>query len=33
MAHTPHLLMDQHLGMGTPVLDSIPRQEMVITPV
>jgi oxalate decarboxylase len=33
MAHTPHLLMDQHLGVGMSMLDSIPRQEMVITPV
>jgi oxalate decarboxylase len=33
MAHTPHLLMDQHLGVGTPMLDSIPGQEMVITPL
>jgi oxalate decarboxylase len=33
MAHTPHLLMNQHLQVGTPMLDSIPKQEMVITPV
>jgi oxalate decarboxylase len=33
MAHTPRLLMDQHLGVGMSMLDSIPRQEMVITPV
>jgi len=33
MAHTPHLLMDQHLGVGMSMLDSIPKQEMVITPV
>jgi oxalate decarboxylase len=33
MAHTPHLLMDQHLGVGMSMLDSIPMQEMVITPV
>src|SRR5271154_3408045 len=33
MAHTPHLLMDQHLGVGISMLDSIPRREMVITPV
>jgi oxalate decarboxylase len=31
MAHTPHLLMDQHLGVGLPMLDSIPKQEIVIT--
>jgi oxalate decarboxylase len=33
MAHTPHLLMDQHLGVEMPMLDSIPRQKMVVTPV
>ena len=33
MAHTPHLLMDQHLGVGMSMLDSIPKQEMVVTPV
>jgi oxalate decarboxylase len=33
MAHTPHLLMDQHLGVGMPMLDSIPKQEMVVTPL
>jgi oxalate decarboxylase len=33
MAHTPHLLMDQHLGVGMSMLDSIPKQEMVITSV
>jgi oxalate decarboxylase len=33
MAHTPHLLMDQHLGVGKSMLDSIPKQEMVVTPV
>ena len=33
MAHTPHLLMEQHLGVGMSMLESIPRQEMVITPV
>jgi oxalate decarboxylase len=31
MAHTPHLLMDQHLGVGMSMLDSIPKQEMIIT--
>jgi oxalate decarboxylase len=31
MAHTPHLLVDQHLGVGMSMLDSIPKQEMVIT--
>lgn len=33
MAHTPHLLMDQDLGVGMSTLDSIPKQEMVIVPV
>jgi hypothetical protein len=33
MAHTPHLLTDQHLGAGMSMLDSIPMQEMVITPL
>jgi oxalate decarboxylase len=33
MAHTPHLLMDQHLGVGMSMLDSVPKQEMVVTPV
>jgi len=26
MAHTPHLLMDQHLGVGMTMLDQIPKQ-------
>ena len=33
MAHTPHLLMDQHLGVGITMLDQIPKQEVVIRPV
>ncbi|HWF45923.1 MAG TPA: cupin domain-containing protein [Bryobacteraceae bacterium] len=33
MAHTPHQLMDQHLQVGKSMLASIPKQEMVITPV
>jgi len=33
MAHTPHFLMDQHLGVGMTMLDGIPKEEMVITPV
>jgi oxalate decarboxylase len=33
MAHTPPLLMDQHLGVGMSMLDKIPKQETVITPV
>jgi oxalate decarboxylase len=32
MAHTPHLLMNQHLDVGMTMLDSIPKQELVITP-
>ena len=32
MAHTPHLLMNQHLGVGMTMLDSIPKQELVIIP-
>jgi len=33
MAHTPHLLVDQHLRVGMSTLDSIPKQEMIITSV
>jgi oxalate decarboxylase len=33
MAHTPHLLMDQHLGVGMTMLDGIPKQETVIRPL
>jgi oxalate decarboxylase len=33
MAHTPHLLMDQHLGVGMTMLDQIPKKEAVIRPV
>ena len=33
MAHTPHLLMNQHLAVGMGMLDSIRKDEMVITPV
>lgn len=32
MAHTPHLLMNQHLSVGMTMLDSIPKEELVITP-
>jgi oxalate decarboxylase len=32
MAHTPHQLMDQHLGVGMSMLEKIAKQEMVITP-
>src|SRR5271169_3969559 len=33
MAHTPHQLMNQHLGVPMSVLDSIPKQEAVVTPL
>jgi oxalate decarboxylase len=33
MSHTPHQLMDQHLHVGRPMLDAIPKQEVVITPL
>ena len=33
MAHTPHLLMSQHLGVTTSMLDSIPSQEVVVRPL
>jgi oxalate decarboxylase len=33
MAHTPHLPMNQHLGVGMTMLEGIPKQESVITPV
>jgi oxalate decarboxylase len=33
MAHTPHLLVDQHLQVGTSMLDAIPKQEIVVRPV
>jgi len=33
MAHTPHLLVNQHLGVTTSMLDDIPRQEAVVTPL
>jgi oxalate decarboxylase len=33
MAHTPHLLMNQHLGVGMTMLESIPKQEAVIRPL
>jgi oxalate decarboxylase len=32
MAHTPHQLINQHLGVGMTMLDSIPKREVVITP-
>lgn len=33
MAHTPQLLVNQHLRVGMSMLDSIPKHETVITPV
>ncbi|HYW44665.1 MAG TPA: cupin domain-containing protein [Bryobacteraceae bacterium] len=33
MAHTPHLLVNQHLGVTTSMLESIPKQETVVTPL
>ena len=30
MAHTPHLLVDQHLHVGKAMIDDIPKQEAVI---
>jgi oxalate decarboxylase len=33
MAHTPHLLVNQHLRVGTAMLDAIPKEEAVIDPV
>jgi oxalate decarboxylase len=33
MAHTPHLLMNQHLGVTMSMLDGIPKEETVITPL
>ena len=33
LAHTPQLLVNQHLQFGLQMLENIPKQEMVITPV
>jgi oxalate decarboxylase len=33
MAHTPRLLMNQHLRVGRAMLDAIPKDETVIVPV
>ena len=33
MSHTPHLLVDQHLHVGKAMIDAIPKQETVITPL
>jgi oxalate decarboxylase len=32
LAHTPHLLVDQHLKTGAQLLDGLPKAEVVITP-
>jgi hypothetical protein len=33
MAHTPHQLIEQHLRLGTAMIDRIANQEQVVTPV
>jgi oxalate decarboxylase len=33
IAHTPHQLMDQHLHVGTAMIDRIAKQESVVTPL
>ena len=33
LAHTPELLVNEHLRLGAQVLNGIPKEEMVITPV
>ena len=33
MAHTPHLLVDQHLRVGEKMLEEISKQKSVITPL
>jgi oxalate decarboxylase len=33
MAHTPHLLVDQHLNVGKAMLDAISKSETLITPL
>jgi oxalate decarboxylase len=32
MAHTPHLLVNQHLQVGKAMIDAIPKEKAVITP-
>ena len=32
MAHTPHQLVNEHLNVGTAMIDAIPKDEMVIVP-
>ncbi len=33
MAHTPHLLVDQHLQVGQKMIDAIPREKIVNIPL
>jgi oxalate decarboxylase len=33
MVHTPHQLIDQHLHVGTAMVDAVNKQETVITPL
>ncbi len=33
LAHTPPRLVDEHLGLGKQVLDSIPKKEVIIRPL
>jgi hypothetical protein len=33
MAHTPRLLVNQHLQVGETMIGAIPKGEMVITPI
>jgi oxalate decarboxylase len=33
MAHTPHLLVNQHLRVGMQMLDAIPKEKVVIRPL
>ena len=32
MAHTPHQLIDQHLHVGTAMIDRVAKNETVIVP-
>jgi len=32
LAHTPHLLVDQHLQVGKAMLDAIPKEKIVNRP-
>jgi oxalate decarboxylase len=33
MAHTPHQLVNQHLKVGGKMIDAIPREKIVNTPL